>query len=55
MTTLARSAKPDSGLVHELGRDWRRWSAAERCAAVAILTLASIALPLALIIVAAPL
>jgi hypothetical protein len=46
MTALARPAKPTSGL-QDICRDWRRWSAAERCSAVTI-ALALIALPLAI-------
>jgi tRNA(Ile)-lysidine synthase TilS/MesJ len=46
MTALARAAKPTSGL-QDICRDWRRWSAAERCSAVT-LALALIALHIAI-------
>jgi hypothetical protein len=48
MAALARLAKTDSG--KDICRDWRGWTAAERCGAVTILTLASIAFPLGLLI-----
>jgi hypothetical protein len=50
MTAPAGPAKQDSALAKDLGRDWRSWNTAERCSAVMILTLASIAFPLALLV-----
>jgi hypothetical protein len=50
MTALAGPAKQDSALVKDIGRDWRSWNVAERRSAVTILTLASIAVPVALLI-----
>ena len=50
MTALARPRTPGRGLAKDIGRDWRRWTTAERCGAVTILTLASLAFPLALLV-----
>ena len=50
MTALARSTTPERRLVNDIRRDWRRWNATERCGAVTILTLVSIAFPVALLI-----
>jgi hypothetical protein len=50
MAALVRPAAPERGLVKDIRRDWHRWTAVERCGAVTILALASIALPLALLV-----
>jgi hypothetical protein len=51
MSALARPIT-QSVALRDIRRDWRRWSQAERCGAVTIIMLASIALPAAMLILA---
>jgi hypothetical protein len=48
MTALARSLRTAAGL-RDMRRDWRGWSAAERCSAVTIMTMLAALLAAALI------